>query len=50
MSNELTFSTTRLGLLLDQYDTEYSMLVDRLQGLTDREYFWEPTPSCWRVC
>ena len=50
MSNELTFSTTRLGLLLDQYDTEYSMLVERLQGLTDREYFWEPTPNAWRVC
>lgn len=50
MSNELTFSTTRLGLLLDQYDTEYGMLVDRLQGLTDAEYFWEPTPNSWRVC
>jgi hypothetical protein len=24
-------------------------LRDRLQGLTDEEYFWEPVPDCWTV-
>ena len=50
MSETLQFATTRLGLLLDQYDTSYQMLRERLEGLTDAEYFWEPTPSCWRIC
>lgn len=49
MSEQLTFATTRLGLLLDQYDTSYAMLRDRLNGLSDAEYFWEPTPGCWSV-
>src|SRR5690242_15746398 len=50
MSETLQFATTRLGLLLDQYDTSYQMLHERLEGLTDAEYFWEPAPSCWRIC
>ncbi len=49
MSEELTFATTRLGLLLDQYDTSYAMLRERLDGLTDAEYFWEPVANCWSV-
>jgi DinB family protein len=24
-------------------------LRDRLEGLTDDEYFWEPVPDCWNV-
>lgn len=49
MSEQLTFATTRLGLLLDQYDTSYAMFRDRLNGLTDAEYFWEPAPGSWSV-
>lgn len=49
MSQELNFATTRLGLLLDQYDTSYTMLRQRLDGLTDAEYFWEPVANCWSI-
>ncbi len=49
MSEQFTFATTRLGLLIDQYDTSYDMLRARLDGLTDEEYFWEPVAGCWSV-
>ncbi len=49
MSEEFTFATDRLGLLRDQYETSYSMLRERLEGLTDAEYFWEPVAGCWSV-
>ncbi len=49
MSEEFTFATTRLGLLLDQYATSYSMLRERMEGLTDAEYFWEPVPGSWNI-
>ncbi|MEZ4728248.1 MAG: hypothetical protein R3E79_14035 [Caldilineaceae bacterium] len=49
MSDQFTFATTRLGLLTDQYDTSYAMVRDRLNGLTDAEYFWEPVAGCWSV-
>jgi hypothetical protein len=31
--------------------TEYvsNRLLDRLTGLTDEEYLWEPVPDCWSV-
>jgi hypothetical protein len=40
---------TRLSLLVDQYDTSYEFFRNRLAGLTDQEYFWEPVPGCWSV-
>ncbi|MEZ4614757.1 MAG: DinB family protein [Caldilineaceae bacterium] len=49
MSEQFTFATDRLGLLIDQYKTSYEMLRERLNGLTDEEYFWEPVPNCWSV-
>ena len=49
MSDQFTFATSRLGLLIDQYDTSYAMFRERLNGLTDAEYFWEPAPSSWSV-
>jgi hypothetical protein len=49
MSKGLNFATTRLGLLLDQYDTSYAMLRERLDGLTDAEYFWEPVANGWSI-
>ncbi|NUT48137.1 MAG: DinB family protein [Saccharothrix sp.] len=37
-------------LLRDQVDWHWNHQVrDRLDGLTDDEYFWEPVPGCWTV-
>ncbi|WP_018635933.1 DinB family protein [Parafrankia elaeagni] len=37
-------------LLRDQIATHWDdQLRDRLDGLTDDEYFWEPGPGCWNV-
>ncbi|WP_040841562.1 DinB family protein [Nocardia brevicatena] len=37
-------------LLRDQMDWLWTnQLRDRLDGLTDDEYFWEPAPDCWNV-
>jgi hypothetical protein len=41
--------TDRVGLLLDQHETSVGMTRDRLTGLTDDEYFWEPVPGCWSI-
>ncbi|MEH1058000.1 DinB family protein [Micromonospora sp. CPCC 206171] len=37
-------------LLRDQLAGHWTgQLRDRLDGLTDDEYFWEPAPGCWSV-
>ncbi|MFG1776783.1 DinB family protein [Micromonospora sp. NPDC049051] len=37
-------------LLREQLDWHWTnQLRGRLDGLTDDEYFWEPTPDCWNV-
>ena len=37
-------------LLRDQLTWHWThQLRDRLDGLTDDEYFWEPVPGCWSV-
>jgi DinB superfamily len=41
--------TDRVGLLLDQHESSVGISRDRLAGLTDEEYFWEPVPDCWSV-
>jgi hypothetical protein len=41
--------TDRLGLLLDQFDSARGILRNRLVGLTDEEYLWEPVEGCWSV-
>jgi hypothetical protein len=30
-------------------DYVYERTRDRLDGLTDTEYFWEPVPNCWTI-
>ncbi|HEY2673163.1 MAG TPA: DinB family protein [Rugosimonospora sp.] len=35
--------------LLDLSDYAYGRLRDRLDGLTDDEYLWEPAANCWSV-
>jgi hypothetical protein len=38
------------SLLHEQLAWHWTTQVrDRLDGLTDDEYFWEPTPGCWNV-
>ncbi|MEU7742524.1 DinB family protein [Nonomuraea sp. NPDC049158] len=38
------------ALLRDQIDWHWTyQLRERLDGLTDDEYFWEPAPGCWSV-
>jgi uncharacterized damage-inducible protein DinB len=36
-------------LLSTQMDEAYSFVRDRVQGLTDDEFFWEPVADCWTV-
>ena len=40
---------SRVQLLLAQTDEVYARLRQRLTGLTDDEYFWEPAPGCWTI-
>lgn len=49
MTDQPSPSRTRLVLLVDQYDTSYQFFRERLAGLTDEEYLWEPAPGCWSV-
>ncbi|WP_350275998.1 DinB family protein [Kribbella sp. HUAS MG21] len=35
--------------LLDLSDFAWQRLRDRLTGLTDEEYFWEPFDGCWSI-
>ena len=39
----------RLAPLLAQFDFGAESLLDRVQGLTDEEYFWEPVEGCWNI-
>lgn len=35
-----------LDVIAEAYDKR---LMPRLQGLTDKEYLWEPVPDCWTI-
>jgi hypothetical protein len=35
--------------LTKAFDYVHGRLLDRLAGLGDGEYFWEPVPGCWAV-
>jgi DinB superfamily len=37
------------GALITVFDYVWARLADRLSGLTDEEYFWEPVPGCWSL-
>lgn len=39
----------RVGLLLDQLTTSVELSRDRLAGLTDAEYLWEPASPAWSI-
>lgn len=38
-----------LALLTAQYDASYDYLRERLNGLSDEEFFWEPFKDCWNL-
>ena len=40
---------SRVALLRQQMDEVYVRLCERLEGLTDEEYFWEPVKNSWTV-
>jgi hypothetical protein len=45
-----TTTTARTEELVDQLDFHWRrQLRPRLDGLTDREYLWEPVPGAWNV-
>lgn len=35
--------------LLELSEYTWQRLIDRLVGLTDEEYLWEPVPGCWNI-
>lgn len=39
----------RLLPLLAQFDFARVSLAERMAGMTDAEYFWEPVPNCWSI-
>ncbi|HEV8545256.1 MAG TPA: DinB family protein [Candidatus Limnocylindrales bacterium] len=39
----------RLAPFLAQWDYIVEVLLERLEGLTDAEYLWEPAPRVWTV-
>ncbi|MFB9629202.1 DinB family protein [Nonomuraea helvata] len=40
---------TLLDNLVDLSDFAWQRLRNRLEGLTDEEYLWEPVPECWTI-
>ena len=38
-----------VALLATEMDEAWKTVRDRLEGLTDEEFFWEPVPGCWTV-
>jgi hypothetical protein len=45
-----TDALTQVGRdLVELADYAYGRLRDRVDGLSDDEYFWEPAPGCWSV-
>ena len=38
-----------VGALVRQLDRAFERIRPKVEGLTDREYLWEPVPGCWTV-
>jgi hypothetical protein len=38
-----------IELLANEMNHAYDVLRERIEGLTDDEYFWEPVPNAWTV-
>jgi uncharacterized damage-inducible protein DinB len=41
--------TAATELLAIQLDDAYRSIRERVEGLSDDEFFWEPVPDCWTV-
>jgi hypothetical protein len=39
----------RVPMLLRMLDEAYNRLHDRLDGLSDDEFFWQPVADCWTI-
>ena len=35
--------------VLGAFDFTFSRCLDRMQGMSDSEYVWEPAPGCWSI-
>ena len=44
-----TSTPTEVALLAAQLDTTMEIFHERLAGLTDEEYLWEPVPGAWSL-
>ena len=42
-------TVSRIPLLAFEMEASYELLRQRLAGVTDEEYLWEPVPGCWTV-
>ncbi len=42
-------SRTRIYLLETQMEQTYGPFRDRLEGLNEDEYWWEPVAGCWTL-
>jgi hypothetical protein len=38
-----------VGALASVFDFVWARFTDRLEGLDDEEYLWEPVPGCWSL-
>ena len=39
----------RAAMLLTMFDAAYARLRNRLAGLSDEEFFWQPVQNCWTI-
>lgn len=50
MDDLRTRPTTEIrSVILGSMDRMFEQLIERLDGITDAEYLWEPTPGSWSV-
>lgn len=49
MGEEPSMTQEVVSLVLDEFDLAHGLLHERLAGLTDEEFFWEPVVGCWTV-
>ena len=48
-TGSMDIALDRLGALIDQLDTSWNIGGERMAGLDDREYRWEPWPAMWSI-
>jgi hypothetical protein len=48
-SRDTTSSSAVGASVVGVFDFAWARLAERLRGLTDEEYFWEPVAGCWTL-